>query len=159
VTHWIVAQDAEPELRALYDRHYSSRKYKDGRKPKKFVGPGEHIVLTLPNRRALFVWRKFKDDSGQNGINCSVFRNESKILSSNLIREADTIADFCWPSERHYTYVRASSIASRNPGWCFICAGWNRCGYTKAGLHILERAGEVCRIILPDELKGDTPCL
>ena len=139
MAHWIIGQDGEPELRALYDRHYSARKYKDGRSPKKFVGPGEHIVLTTPLRDALFVWRKFKDASGQKGINCSIFRNESKILSSDLIREADAIADFCWPGERHYTYVRAEAVKSTNPGWCFVRAGWKRCGYTKAGLVILER--------------------
>lgn len=135
---WIVGQDGEVELYELYRRHYSSRK---NPKPKtrQFVGPGEHIVLTLPDRSAIFVWRKFIDDSGQNGVNCAVFRNESKCLSSDLIREADTVADFAWPSERHYTYVRAEVIKSRNPGYCFICAGWKRCGYTKAGLFILER--------------------
>jgi hypothetical protein len=137
--HWIIGQDGEKELRALYGRHYSARHYKDGRRPAKFVGPGEHIVLTLPDRTALFVWRKFKDDSGQQGVNCAVFRNESPFLSSDLIREADAIAFFCWPNMRHYTYVRAEAVASRNPGACFIFAGWHRCGYTKAGLHILER--------------------
>lgn len=136
---WIVAQDAEPELRALYDRHYSARQYADGRKPKQFVGPGEHIVLTTPTRDALFVWRKFIDDSGQEGVNCAIFRNESTRLSSDLIREADAVADFCWPGERHYTYVCAASVASRNPGFCFLCAGWQRCGRTKRGLVILER--------------------
>lgn len=140
--HWIVAQDGEPQLRALYDRHYSGRKYKDGRTPKKFVGPGESIVLTTPRRNALFVWRKFKDASGQKGINCSIFRNESEILSSDLIREADAIAFFCWPGERHYTYVRAEAVKSRNPGYCFICAGWKRCGVTKGGLVILS-IGEI----------------
>ena len=136
--NWIVGQDGEPELYAMYHRHYSSWK---NRHPKvaQFVGPGQHIVLTLPDRTALFVWRNFIDDSGQKGINCAVFRNESKILSSNLIREADAIADFIWPGERHYTYVRAEAIKSRNPGYCFICAGWKRCGYTKANYHVLER--------------------
>lgn len=139
--HWIAAQDGEPELIEIYERHYSCYHYRDGRKRTQFVGPGETIVLTTPHRDALFVWRKFIDDSGQKGINCAVFRNESKTLSSNLIREADTIADFCWPSERHYTYVRASAVKSRNPGFCFICAGWQRCGYTNSGLIIFERAG------------------
>lgn len=141
--YWIVGQDGEPELRAMYERHYSCYHYKDGRKPAKFVGPGEQIVLTLPDRSALFVWRKFIDASGQRGVNCSVFRNESSILSSDLIREADAVADFCWPGERHYTYVRGSAVKSRNPGWCFVCAGWGRCGYTKSGLVILERMGPV----------------
>jgi hypothetical protein len=137
--HWIVGQDGEPELIKIYERHYSCYNYKDGRRRTQFVGPGEQIVLTTPNRNALFVWRKFIDDSGQKGVNCAVFRNESDTLSSALIREADAIADFCWPSERHYTYVRREAVQSRNPGWCFICAGWNKCGFTGSGLLILER--------------------
>jgi hypothetical protein len=138
MTHWIVGQDGEKELFEIARRHYSAYKNKNP-KIRQFIGPGEHIVLTLPNRRALFAWRKFINDAGEKGINCSIFRNESDILSSDLIREADTIADFCWPGERHYTYVRAEAIKSRNPGWCFICAGWKHCGRTKAGLFILER--------------------
>jgi len=139
IAHWIVGQDGEPELRKLYERHYSCRHYADGRRPRLFVGPGQKLVLTTPVRDALFVWRKFKDDSGQVGVNCAVFRNESAVLSSDLIREADAIADYCWLGERHYTYVRAEAIRSRNPGWCFICAGWQHCGRTKNGLFILER--------------------
>ncbi len=138
MSNWILGQDGEPELKALYNRHYSKRHYKDGRTPKKFCGPGEIIVLTLPNRKALFVWRKFIDDSGQKGINCAVFRNESEIQSSDLIREACAIANKCWPGTRLYTYVRPEAIKSRNPGYCFICAGWKRCGRTAGGLVILE---------------------
>ena len=136
--HWIVGQDGEPELRAMYERHYSCRAYRDERRPVKFAGPGEIIVLTTPRRDALFVWRKFHDDSGQEGVNCAVFRREAGERASDLVREADAIADFCWPGERHYTYVRASAVASRNPGWCFICAGWKRCGITKSGLLIFD---------------------
>lgn len=149
MAYWIISQDGESELYELYRRHYSSRGNKNP-KIKKFIGPGEHISLTLPKRDALFVWRNFIDDGGQEGINCAVFRNESKILSSDLIREADAIADFAWPGQRHYTYVWAEAVTSRNPGWCFICAGWKRCGYTKAGLHILER------ITLPGSQKAES---
>lgn len=56
---------------------------------------------------AMFVWRNFVDDSGQQGINCAVFRNESQAQSSKLIQEADAIADAVWPNQRHYTYVNA----------------------------------------------------
>ncbi len=87
----------------------------------------------------MFVWRKFIDDSGQTGANCAVFRNESPILSSKLIRQADTIADFAWPGERHYTYVNPEAIRSTNPGFCFVAAGWRRRGMTKNGLLIFER--------------------
>lgn len=136
---WILAQDGEPELREMYERHYSCYHYADGRKPKLFCGPGEKIILTTPKRDALFVWRKFINRSGQQGVNCAVFRNEGQCLSSDLIREADAIADFAWPGERHYTYVRGEAVKSRNPGWCFFCAGWLKCGHTQRGLLVLER--------------------
>lgn len=86
----------------------------------------------------MFVWKKFIDASGQQGVNCSIFRNESKYKASLLIRQADAIANFCWPGERHYTYVDARRIRSKNPGCCFKAAGWKPCGNTKSGLLILE---------------------
>lgn len=124
---------------ALYERHYSAYRYKDGRKRRIFCGPGEKIVLRTEEPTALFVWRKFKDDSGQQGVNCAVFRNEGPHLSSLLIRQADAIADFCWPGERHYTYVHPGRVRSANPGACFQRAGWRRCGKTKGGLIVMER--------------------
>jgi hypothetical protein len=86
----------------------------------------------------VFVWRKFIDDSGQDGVNCAVFRNESNHRSSTLIRQADAIADYCWPGERHYTYVGPKAVRSSNPGFCFMASGWRRCGATKSGLIVLE---------------------
>lgn len=137
---WWVTRDGDEMCRLIYDRHYSKRNYRDGRKPKLFCGPGEKIVLRTWEADALFVWRKFIDASGQQGINCAVFRNESPHLASELIRQADAIADHCWPGERHYTYVNAGSIRSKNPGCCFKRAGWKCCGFTKGGLVILENS-------------------
>ncbi len=50
------------------------------------------MVLVTQDYSALFIWRKFINDSGQQGINCAVFRNESPILSSELILEAELLA-------------------------------------------------------------------
>lgn len=136
---WWITKDGDEVCRALYDKHYSHRIYKDGRRTPLFCGPGEKIILRTWEGDALFVWRKFRDDSGQQGINCAVFRNESKFKSSDLIRQADSIADFCWPGERHYTFVNAKKIKSVNPGFCFQRAGWRKCGVTKGGLVILEK--------------------
>ena len=83
------------------------------------------------NCDALFVWRKFISADGQQGVNCSVFRNESPIQSSLLIREACDFAWRRWPGERLYTYVKAEAVKSINPGYCFIKAGWRKCGITK----------------------------
>ena len=139
---WWITNDGDARATELYERHYSKYHYKDGRKPKKIVGPGEYIMLRTWECDALLVWRNFKDDSGQQGINCAIFRNESKYKSSELIRQADAIADFCWPGERHYTYVNASKIKSSNPGYCFKLAGWTTRGRTKGGLVVLEKGGQ-----------------
>jgi len=136
---WWVTRDGDLDCLELYERHYSARRYADGRKRRLFVGPGSKLVLRTERSDALFVWREFIDDSGQEGINCAVFRNESPWRSSLLIRQADAIADRLWPGRRHYTFVDRQKVASTNPGFCFLCAGWRRCGRTMSGLLVLER--------------------
>lgn len=137
---WIPVRDGDATCRAIFNRHYSRRRYTDGRRPKLFVGPGEKIVLRTADARALFVWRKFLDAAipRQEGVSCAVFRNEGNMLSSELIRHAMRHAWHRWPGERLYTYVNPRKIRSTNPGYCFLAAGWRRAGTTKGGLLILE---------------------
>lgn len=135
---WIPVKDGNDTGREIFDSHYSRRHYKDGRKPLLYVGPGEKIVLISPCARALFVWRKFISDDGQEGTNCAVFRNEGAGLSSDLIRAADALAWDRWPGERLYTYIDSKKIRSTNPGYCFLMAGWTHAGWSKRGLRILE---------------------
>lgn len=137
--HWYLTKDGDASCLALYERHYSCPVRRGKRKQQQFVGPGEAIVLRTGDADAVFVWRRFIDDSGQTGINCAVFRNESKIRSSELIRQACAIADHVWPNQRHYTFVDKAKIRGTNPGFCFMAAGWRRNGITKGGLIILER--------------------
>lgn len=137
---WIAVSDGDARARALFLRHYSARHYRDGRRRSLFVGPGEKMVLLSLECDALFVWRKFISGDGQQGVNCAVFRNEGPRLSSDLIREACELARVRWPRERFYTYVDPRKIRSKNPGTCFVKAGWTRCGVTKGGLVILEQA-------------------
>jgi hypothetical protein len=138
---WRMVKDGNPIALDLYLRHYSCYHYKDGRERKLFCGPGEKTVLLTIDDTALFVWRKFIDDSGQKGVNCAVFRNEGKAKSSDLIFEAMKIAWNRWPGERLYTYVNPRKIRSSNPGYCFKVAGWRVCGMSKGGLVILEAIG------------------
>lgn len=133
--HWLEFKDGHPAAVALYDRHYSARELADR---KLILGPGSKVVLLTRDRSALFAWRKFIDDSGQEGVNCAVFRNEGVVLSSGLIREAMAIAWSKWPGERLYTFVDPDKVTSPNPGYCFLMAGWKRCGVTAKGLVILE---------------------
>ena len=142
---WLPITDGDPRGYALFSRHYTATNHPRRRDPSnpsrfQFVGPGEKMVLLLADCRALFVWRRFIDDSGQRGVNCAVFRNESAELSSHLILEAEQLAWQRWPGERLYTYVDSRKVRSSNPGYCFKAAGWQACGFTKVrGLLILEK--------------------
>ena len=145
--HWLPIRDGDERATALYRRHYSAHRYRDGRLSDTsngnrwlIAGPGQKMLLMTVGCDALFVWRKFIDDSGQAGVNCAVFRNESNVLSSVLIAEAEGWAWQRWPGERLYTYVNSLAVQSSNPGYCFKIAGWRSCGRTKArNLLILEK--------------------
>lgn len=137
---WIETRDGDPSVRDVYDRHYSRRKYKDGRQPKIFVGPGEKMILRTICGEAVFIWRKFFSMDSQTGINCAVFRNEGKLQSSQLILAAESKARFRWPDEyRLYTYINPNRVKSQNPGYCFKQAGWKKAGVTKSGLLVLAK--------------------
>lgn len=146
---WCEAKDGDLECFAIARRHYSAAKNPNP-KIRQFVGPGEPLVLITPEADALFVWRKFIDDSGQSGVNCAIFRYERSSddapLASKLIRDAMTLAWRKWPQQRLYTYVDSKRIRSTNPGFCFKQAGWDYVRDTRGnpvhiksrGLHILQ---------------------
>jgi hypothetical protein len=143
---WWLTKDGDLDCLEMYERHYSAYRYADQRERRQFVGPGEKWVFRTERAEAVWVWRRFIDDcidqrtgDRQQGVNCAVFRNESAHRSSDLIRQADAIADALWPDSRHYTYVDPQKIASTNPGYCFLRAGWQRAGRTQSGLLVLER--------------------
>lgn len=138
---WWLTKDGDKSCLALYERHYSAYRYADGRPRYQCVGPGQVIFLRTASCDAIFAWRKYIDDTKpkQQGVECAIFRNEGPWLSSELVRQADAIADHCWPGERHYTKVRPKAVRSANPGYCFKRAGWRYCGKTQNGLSILER--------------------
>ena len=126
---WVRVWDGNATAAAIDDRHYSRNPASRG--DPRIAGPGHKIVLLTPCARALFVWRQFISKDLQDGINCAIFRNEGAGLSSALIRAAMTIAWDRWPGQRLYTYVNPRKVRSSNPGYCFLMAGWRRCGVTK----------------------------
>lgn len=138
--NWIEIKDGNYIAAELFSRHYSKHHYTDKRQTNRFVGPGERVVLLSRCQRALLVWKKFRSLDNQVGVSCSIFRNESTMLSSDLLREAEFFVYNKWGDTRVYTYVNSKKIKSSNPGFCFKAAGWNFCGITKRRrLHILEK--------------------
>lgn len=146
---WMRVADGDDSCREIFDRHYSRRFYADGRKPKLFVGPGQKLVLFRADGSALFCWRKFKHDYGQNGVNCAVFRNEGSELASTLILEAEAVAredtGGRWQSERFYTYVDPREVQPTMVrgmavwGYCFYKAGWSFDCVGKGGKIVLDK--------------------
>ena len=144
---WIPIRDGNVTGMNIFLRHYTARQK---RKVYQFVGPGDKEVYLTPDARALFVWRKFISDAGEDGVNCAVFRNEgtSAGKSSDLIRTACAMAWKRWPGQRLYTYVWPEKLHTIKrhgremcpwpPGRCFIEAGFRFCGMTKEGKHVLE---------------------
>lgn len=140
---WVQVKDGNDTGRAIFDGHYSRRHYVGGPRSVLFAGPGEKLVLVTPDALALLVWRKFFSLDHQEGVSCAVFRNEGSTAgrSSELIRAAMDLAWERWPAERRlYTYVNQREIRhKRDPGRCFLRAGWTHAGLTKQrGLLILE---------------------
>lgn len=125
------------ECSFLSDRHYSRQSH--GKL--QFVPPGECIVLRNAEATVLFVWLRnvVPRYDKQTGINCTIFRNESERLSSEIILEAEQFGVKKWGEIRAFTYVDGSKIQSKNPGFCFKKAGWTKCGKSKSGLILLEK--------------------
>ena len=142
---WIEVLDGNDSVRAIFDRHYSRRRYADGRRPKLFIGPGEKLVLMIHDGSAIAAFRREKHRAdGQTGAECTIFRRERGDLASDLLRAAMAVAWARWPGERLFSFVDPREVAptwrAGRPTWghCFYQAGWRYAGLTKKRLHILE---------------------
>lgn len=73
---------------------------------------------------------------------CSIFRNEGAGLSSDLIRDAVAATRAFYgepPALGMITFVNADKVRpKRDPGRCFVKAGFRRVGFTKGGLVALQ---------------------
>ena len=121
----------------LADRHYSRQKPGTNQ----FMPPGKTMVLRSAEGDVVFgwLWQMIRDD-GQLGYNCSIFRNESARRSSEIILEAETAAVTEWGANRGFTYIDPGSVRhKRDPGRCFLRAGWKFVKKTASGLHLLDK--------------------
>lgn len=127
---WIITNKGDQECRVLADRHYSRQKIG----ARQFTRPGRNLVLRTEIADAVWVtWSGIRDD-GIDAWECTIFRNESAYLSSDLIREAVEITIREWgqpPTDGIITYVDQTKVRSVNPGFCFLKAGWRKSGRSK----------------------------
>lgn len=127
--HWTPTTRTDVRARDLADRHYSRQTIG----ARDFMASGRTLVMLVENWA---VWGVIEnlDPVGALRWRCSIFRNEGPVLSSALIREA---------TDRTYAYWRAhygglppvglttevdpaKTRHKRDPGRCFVKAGWTR---------------------------------
>lgn len=138
---WIHVPVEYPPARALADRHYSRQTIgAEGILPpgERFLFWHEDLDENLQRRPDLaaawgVVRNRFR---GVWRFRNSLFRNESRTLSSTLIADATRTTYDCWlrryhaiPTERLTTEVDIEATRARRgkrnpPGYCYLMAGW-----------------------------------
>ena len=135
-TYWQLSHRADQEARRIADRHYNRQKPGTPQ----FVPPGRCLVLKREDAFWVTSWpfAEFVKHDWAGAFVCSAFRNEGSVLSSLLIREA--VACTRWkypeiPTLGMITFVNSGKVRKkRDPGRCFLRAGFKRVGETKGGL-------------------------
>lgn len=149
---WELSWRTDPRARQLADRHYNRQKIGSPG----FVPPGRCLVLYSILGDAFWVtsWPfvQYVRHAWAGAWICSAFRNEGSVLSSHLIRQAVSATRWKYPEPPELgmvTFVNAGKVRrKRDPGRCFLRAGFRNVGKTKGGLIALQ--------LLPDQMPA--PC-
>jgi len=141
--YWQRVRRTDPRARRLADRHYSRQTPGAA----EFMASGRTLVLLAELSGAFAVWGAIEnlDPVGNRRWRCSIFRNETLILSSALIEEATERTYAFWL--RHYSGLPSVPLTTevdpervlrkRDPGRCFRRAGWTVRGIVR-GLVVLQ---------------------
>ena len=137
---WQVIPEGDHRALALLQQHQSLNQYRDHRPRKSARGQAWRLLLATTDGSALLVWRQSLPTDKQEGICCSLFRNQSAQLSSELLIQAEAPALELWAqTQRFYVFINPKLHQSPNPGYCFKQAGWQYAGRSPRGLHLLEK--------------------
>jgi hypothetical protein len=142
VQRWQLSHRFDRRALPLADAHYNRQSVGSPQ----FVPPGRCVVLLTPEASAVWVtswpFPEFTKHQWAGAWVNSLFRNEHPELdlSSDLIRQAVAATRAIWepPAEGLVTFVNADKTRpKRDPGFCYLKAGFHRIGMTKGGLHAL----------------------
>jgi hypothetical protein len=145
---WRLSDRAEPAGAAIADRHYNRQTIGADQ----FVPPGRCVVLLGVDGPALWVtsWPlpEYVQHAWPGAWVNSLFRNENQPtwLSSDLIVEAVAVTRHRWPTPPDLGMVTfidtRKTRRKRDPGRCYIKAGFVPVGYTRGGLRALQMRPE-----------------
>ena len=159
--YWNISNRADQTVVPIADKHYNRQKVGSPQ----FVPPGRCLVLKMkdpyPPHGVIAFWvtsypyAEYVKHSWAGALVCSAFRNEGSILSSLLIKQALSATRWRYPDLPELgmvTFVDASKVRKkRDPGRCFLRAGFKSVGKTKGGLHAFQ--------LLPNEFPLASPPL
>lgn len=139
--NWSLSNSHDPRGCALADRHYSRKKPGSNQ----FAPPGRRIVLLKDPDAVWCTSWPYADLVAHDypgAMLCTIFRNESDVLSSLLVREALAATRWKYPDLPELgivTFVNASKVRrKRDPGRCFLRAGFERQPDSRRGLVVLQ---------------------
>lgn len=141
---WALSWRADPVGRAIADRHYNRQSVGADQ----FVPPGRCLVLTAEQDAAPALWvtswpfAEYVKHAWPGAWVCSAFRNEGPMLSSALIRLAVRATRWKFPEVPDLgmvTFIDPKKVRhKRDPGRCFLRAGFHHAGWTAGGLRALQ---------------------
>jgi hypothetical protein len=136
--NWHLSWRADPRARRIADRHYNRQTVG----APQFVPPGRCLVLVTTDADALWItswpFAPYVKHAWPGAWVCSAFRNEGPLLSSSLIVEAVACTRHRMgepPQLGMVSFVDRGKVRKkRDPGRCFLRAGFERVGETAGGL-------------------------
>ena len=138
-SQWKIVSKGNMGLVGLADRHYTRQTPGSNQ----CCRPGVNLCLMHSSGKAAWiVWRPIPCVGRMDNLEaweCTLFRNESNLLSSSLIESAVEVTHRQWgwpPRDGLITSVGIEETAKRRgkanqPGHCFIMAGWSPVGARK----------------------------
>ena len=139
---WMTSHRGDRRALPISDRHYNRQKPGTSQ----FVPPGRCLVFLTPDCKAIWVtswpFAEYVKHRWAGAWVNSLFRNEGAGLSSALIRDAVAATRATWadvPTLGMVTFVDAAQVRrKRDPGRCYLKAGFRRVGETAGGLVALQ---------------------
>jgi len=145
---WQLSWRTDPLARDIADRHYNRQTIG----ATGFVPPGRCLVLLNDDERSLWItswpFAEYVRHAWPGAWVNSCFRREGDGLASDMIREAVAVTRWRWPDVPPLgivTFVDAGKVRrKRDPGRCYLRAGFKHVGETKGGLLALQ--------MIPDDM-------
>lgn len=134
---WHLSYKADPAALPLANAHYNRQTPASPQ----FCPPGRSLVLLRPGALWVTSWPLYAQHAWGGAWVNTLFRRESGPLASELIRAAVAATRAVWPPPPNgvVTFVDPLRVRhKRDPGRCYLRAGFSYVGTTKGGLLVFQ---------------------